>query len=100
MSIEDNLKIYKYYTDCKQIITHYGIEQQKLQFIQELSELIQALTKNDPENFAEELADVQVMIDQFVINDPELDKKVQAIQLEKVERQLNRIGEETCKTKL
>lgn len=94
MSIEENLKLYKYYTNCKQIITHYGVEKQKLQFIQELAELIHAITKNDPENFAEELADVQVMIDQFVINDAELDKKYQAIQLAKVERQMDRISKE------
>lgn len=84
----------KYYTGCKTIFDYYGIENQKLQFIQELSELIQAITKNNPDNFIEEIADVQVMIDQFCIAFPELDKKYQKFMLEKVERQLKRIEKE------
>lgn len=84
----------KYYTGCKTIFDYYGMEHQKIQFIQELAELIQAITKKNSDNFIEELADVQVMIDQFTINDPELDKKYQKIMLRKVERQLKRIGEE------
>lgn len=52
----------KYYENCRSIFLNYGLKNQKKQFIQELAELIQAITKNDFENFAEELADVQVMI--------------------------------------
>ena len=54
-----------YYIGCKFIIEHYGIEKQKIQLIQELSELITALTKGDLQNIIEEIADVQFMIDQF-----------------------------------
>lgn len=83
----------KYYTGCKTIFDYYGIEKQKMQFIQELAELIQAITKNDPKNFIEELADVQVMIDQFIISNRTRYLKIQKIMLEKVDRQLKRIGE-------
>lgn len=89
-------EIIKYYTDCKTIFDHYGMENQKMQFIQELSELIQAITKNEPENFVEEIADVQIMIDQFTISNHAVDSEVQRIQLEKVKRQLKRIGEENA----
>ena len=69
------------------------MEKQKLQFIQELSELIQAITKGDADNFIEELAVVQVMIDQFIISNHILDIKYKKIMLEKVRRQIKRIGE-------
>lgn len=73
------------------ILKHYGLKAQKQQFIQELAELIVALTKKDLDNLIEEMADVQVMIDQFTINDVDLDLKMQEIQLAKVRRQLERI---------
>ncbi len=84
----------KYYENCRAIFVNYGLKNQKKQFIQELAELIQAITKNDFENFAEELADVQVMIDQFITFNPDLDKLYKQIRREKVERQLKRIREE------
>lgn len=58
----DENMLEKYYENCRSIFLNYGLKNQKKQFIQELAELIQAITKNDFENFAEELADVQVMI--------------------------------------
>lgn len=76
------------------ILKHYGLKAQKQQFIQELAELIVALTKNNINNLVEEMADVQVMIDQFTINDIDLDLKMQEIQLAKVRRQLERIKNE------
>lgn len=83
----------KYHTGCKQIFKYYGKERQMLQLVQELAELIQAITKGDKENFIEEIADVQVMIDQFTIMHPDLDKEMRKIQLEKVKRQLKRMEE-------
>lgn len=83
----------KYYKGCKQIFEFYGKEHQTLQLVQELAELIQAITKGDKENFIEEIADVQVMIDQFIIMHPDLDKEMRRIQLEKVKRQLKRMEE-------
>lgn len=94
MTKEDICAQIEYYVSCREIFNHYGEHHQKQQLIQELAELIQAITKDDKENFIEELADVQVMIDQFTISNPELDEKYQQIQLEKVKRQIQRIEEE------
>lgn len=84
----------EYYKAETAIFKHYGLKAQKQQFIQELAELIVALTKKDIDNLIEEMADVQVMIDQFTINDVDLDLKMQEIQLQKVKRQLERIKNE------
>lgn len=84
----------EYYKAETAILKHYGLKAQKQQFIQELAELIVALTKKDIDNLIEEMADVQVMIDQFTINDVDLDLKMQEIQLAKVRRQLERIKKE------
>lgn len=85
-----------YFLNCRYIFSHYGREAQKRQLIQELSELITALTKNDLENTIEEMADVQVMLDQFKINDYKILREMSIIQQKKVLRQLERIkqGEE------
>ena len=83
-----------YYTGCNIIFRHYGAENQKKQLIQELSELIVAITKNDLENIIEEIADVQVMLDQFKIANPEFQRKTESIMLMKVKRQLQRIHNE------
>lgn len=85
-----------YFLNCRYIFSHYGQEAQKRQLIQELSELITALTKNDLENTIEEMADVQVMLDQFKINDYKILREMGIIQQKKVLRQLERIkqGEE------
>jgi NTP pyrophosphatase (non-canonical NTP hydrolase) len=49
-------------------IEHYGGSGQQLKAIEELSELIRALARaNDPENIAEEMADVRIMLDQLEI---------------------------------
>lgn len=50
----------------KEILNYYGEESQANQLIQELSELIVAITKNDEENIKEEVADVLVMLNQFL----------------------------------
>lgn len=84
----------EYYKAETVILKHYGLKVQKQQFIQELAELIVALTKKDIDNLIEEMANVQVMIDQFTINDVDLDLKMQEIQLQKVKRQLERIKNE------
>ena len=50
----------------KEILNYYGEESQANQLIQELSELIVAITKNDKENIKEEVADILVMLNQFL----------------------------------
>lgn len=86
-----------YENDCKTIYSHYGIYLQKQQLVQECAELIQAATKNDFENFCEELADVQVLIDQFLYCEPDIKAKVDSIKELKVNRQMRRIVDEQCK---
>ena len=52
----------------KKTIKHYGPGNQIFKAIEELGELIQALAKyDDPENIAEEMADVRIMLDQLEI---------------------------------
>lgn len=47
-------------------IAHYGRGPKRDKAIEELSELIQALAKaDDPDNIAEEMADVRIMLDQL-----------------------------------
>lgn len=53
-------------------IVHYGIENQKNQAVEEMSELIKEICKANRgmmnlENFAEEIADVEIMVDQLKI---------------------------------
>ena len=49
----------------RKVWEHYGKEVQKKKFIEELSELITALAKEDRRAIGEEMADVKVMIMQF-----------------------------------
>ena len=95
----EKTELINYYTGCKIIFSHYGEEHQKKQLIQELGELILAITKDDLENVIEEMADVEVMLDQFKINDPKINNKIDTAMLNKVNRQLRRIKEEKEKIK-
>lgn len=61
--------------DLKQIILYYGDESQKTKAVEELSELIKAICKNDRENIIEEIADVKIMIGQlYLIYDIPIEK--------------------------
>ena len=95
----EKTELINYYTGCKIIFSHYGEEHQKKQLIQELGELIIAITKDDLENVIEEMADVEVMLDQFKINYPKINNKIDTAMLNKVNRQLRRIKEEKEKIK-
>lgn len=46
------------------IAEHYGLEHQKNKLIEECAELIRALSRNDRENIIEELADVEILMEQ------------------------------------
>lgn len=48
------------------IAEHFGLENQKVKTIEECSELITAIAKNDINNIIEEIADVQIMLRQLV----------------------------------
>ena len=75
----------------RKVWEHYGKETQKKKFIEELSELITALAKEDRRAIGEEMADVKVMIMQFE-NGMEIDTL--PIMNYKLHRQLARIENE------
>ena len=75
----------------RKVWEHYGKEIQKKKFIEELSELITALAKEDRRAIGEEMADVKVMIMQFE-NGMEIDTL--PIMNYKLHRQLARIENE------
>lgn len=84
--------------DLEDIIKHYGKNHQEIKAIEEMSELIQALSKHlmqeDPigatlENVKEEIADVKVMVDQLMIIYGE-DNIIETVK-EKIERQKERM---------
>lgn len=47
------------------IAKHYGINHQKLKLIEEMAELTQALIKGNTSSIVEEMADVQILLDQL-----------------------------------
>ena len=73
-------------------IQKYGQSAQQFKAIEELSELIRALARcDDPENIAEEMADVRIMLDQ-----PEIifgnGQKVAEWEVKKLHRLDQRLG--------
>lgn len=75
----------------RKIWNHYGEDAQTNKFIEELSELIIALTKNDIESITEEMGDVEVMIAQFKSG---LDIDTTQVINYKLKRTMRRIAEE------
>ena len=75
----------------KEILLHYGNKHQKRKTIEELAELIIAISKNDRKNIIEEIADVSIMITQlnfiYLIDKNEIEEKMN----EKIERTLFKI---------
>ena len=51
----------------KTIINHYGHTNQFNKAVEELSELIRALVRDDKDNLIEEMADVYIMLEQLLI---------------------------------
>lgn len=75
----------------KTIINHYGHTNQFNKAVEELSELIRALVRDDKDNLIEEMADVYIMLEQLLImcDIPEIviDYSIN----KKIERQLERM---------
>ena len=80
---------------CGEILRYYGEEHQQEKSIEEMAELISAIKHGDRENYIEELADVQVMIEQLVqaLSFEEQQRCIVVVH-EKIARQLRRIKEE------
>jgi NTP pyrophosphatase (non-canonical NTP hydrolase) len=70
----------------QQIYNHYGKEIQLNKLVEECGELITAIARNDEANMLEEMADVGVVISQFMIIYPEIIN----ISKEKIDRTLER----------
>lgn len=78
----------------KRIIKHYGHTTQFNKCVEELSELIRALVRDDRNNLIEEIADVYIMLDQLMMmcNIPKhvIDQVID----NKIDRTLERIEKE------
>ena len=89
--------------DLKTIISHYGKDKQILKAIEEMTELQKELCKsvisddnNNIDNITEEMADVEVMLNQLKIifyNRRDVKKVIE----EKIERTIERIFDESYK---
>lgn len=76
------------------IAEHYGIEHQKHKAIEELSELTRALARGDRENIVEELADVEIMLQQITYLMDIRPHEVNDVATRKIDRQLKRMERE------
>lgn len=74
------------------IIDYYGRDKQKTKVIEELSELIKAICKNDVENIKEEIADVSIMLSQLQIIYGFSDWDIEIIKEKKINRTIERMG--------
>ena len=93
-------------SELREIINYFGIENQKKKVIEELSELIQAICKNDLENILEEIADVEIMLKQLKIilyDNKEFDynflEKIKEIKKEKINKIFKKINKNKIKLK-
>lgn len=75
---------------CEKIFKHYGRERQLVQLMEELGELQAAVAREiagKGNNMNEELADVAIMVEQFINLDPDNSVMIDY----KLNRQINRI---------
>lgn len=79
--------------DLKYIADHYGLEHQLGKCKEELGELIEAIASTNDEAIIEEIADVEIMIDQ-VKHLMCASKIVELYRSYKISRQLTRIAKE------
>lgn len=89
--------------DLLKIIKHYGVNAQQRQFAEEVFELQEAITAyeneglnmgNDTSHIAEEIADIAVLLNQFIDYYDLDDEKIDEIAHYKIKRQLERIKNE------
>ena len=87
------------YSKLEKIFNYYGYCHQQKKIIEECSELIRAIVRNDDENFIEEMADISVLTDQFLNHFPKYKEKFEKFKQEKIDRQIERIKNKELKTK-
>ena len=84
-------------TKCKEIAIHYGIQSQSVVAVEELSELQKAICKAYRSDFVditslqEEIADVQIMIEQIKYLYNLSNVSIKEVVDQKLKRQMNRI---------
>ena len=88
---------FKMKTVYKKILNHYGEEHQVCKLMEEMAELALALLKKDVKNIHEELADVEIMLEQLKLMSFYDEEKKEIKKLFKLNRQINRINEEVKK---
>lgn len=87
-----------YIGKLKEVIEHYGKDAQIEKTIEELNELKEALYDGSPvSHIAEEIADVQIMIDQLKVIFNISDDQIRDIQNYKITRTMLRMREEGSK---
>lgn len=83
----------KYLTNIDKIYNHYGQDNQLNKLVEEIGELLIAISKKDEVNMWEEMADVEVLIDQFKRNG--IGKfNFDELKFQKAQRQVDRIEAE------
>ena len=73
------------------IADHYELENQTVKAMEELAELIQALSKGERKNILEEMADVCVMLEQLMYFYDIGKAELEAVMNIKMDRQLHRM---------
>lgn len=81
----------------KPIINHYGHTTQFNKTVEELSELIRALVRDDKDNLIEEMADVYIMLEQLLIICDISDEVIDYLIYQKIERTLERMNKDDQK---
>lgn len=79
----------KYLTNIDKIYNHYGYDRQLNKLVEEIGELLIAISKKDEFNIREEMADVSLLLDQF--RRQSAYGAFQQIQYAKAQRQVDRI---------
>ena len=75
------------------IFSHFGLRKQLKKLSEECYELIEAMLDNDKEHIIEEIADVQVLLNQFKELYKIYDDEIVEIMEHKIDRTLDRIEE-------
>lgn len=75
------------------IFSHFGYRKQLKKFSEECYELTEAMLDNDKEHIKEEIADVQVLLNQFKELYKIQDSEIVNIMEQKIDRTLDRIEE-------
>lgn len=76
----------------EKIFNHYGYNNQRKKLIEECSELIRAIVRDDDENFVEELADVTILTEQILNHFLKYKEEFIKIKEYKINRQIERIN--------